>query len=73
MSEPAPTVRIKVTDARTARTAPGQHALPAPGPEDISDRGLPLVAGLATRRGRHLRPGGPGKTVRAGCVFATPV
>ncbi|MEW2305191.1 ATP-binding protein [Streptomyces sp. NPDC006655] len=72
VSEPARTVRIEVTDTRTECTPPEPDALPVPGPEDTSGRGLLLVAGLATRWGWHIRPGGPGKTVWAECVFATP-
>ncbi|MGC9496325.1 ATP-binding protein [Streptomyces sp. WG7] len=72
-SEHARTVRIEVTDTRTERTPPEPDALPAPDPEDTSGRGLLLVAGLATRWGWHRRPGGPGKTVWAECVRATPV
>ncbi|WP_254406602.1 hypothetical protein [Streptomyces sp. AC627_RSS907] len=62
-----------------------QARMPADGDEpDSADvehvcdgaRELLLVAGLATRWGRHLRPGGPGRTVWAvwaECVFATPM
>ncbi|WP_314224627.1 ATP-binding protein [Streptomyces zaehneri] len=71
-SESADTVRIEVTDTRTDRTPPQPEALPAPGSETTSGRGLLLVAGLATSWGWHLRPGGPGKTVWAEYVFATP-
>lgn len=73
VSEPARTVRIEVTDTRTECTPPEPEALPAPGSECTSGRGLLLVAGLATRWGWHLRPGGPGKTVWAECVVATPM
>ncbi|GAA4008783.1 hypothetical protein GCM10022384_63110 [Streptomyces marokkonensis] len=69
-SEPARTVRIEVTDTRTECTPPEPDALTAPDPQDTSGRGLLLVAGLATRWGWHLRPGGSGKTVWAECVFA---
>ncbi|MGI5429146.1 ATP-binding protein [Streptomyces sp. CA-179760] len=69
---PARTVRIEVTDTRTERTPPEPEGLPAPGSEDTCGRGLLLVAAPATRWGRHLRPGGPGKTVWAECVFTTP-
>jgi anti-sigma regulatory factor (Ser/Thr protein kinase) len=72
VGEPARTVRIEVTDTRTEHTPPEPEALPAPGSEDTGGRGLLLVAALATRWGWHLRPGGPGKTVWAECVFATP-
>ncbi|WP_316742894.1 ATP-binding protein [Streptomyces sp. MK7] len=69
---PARTVGIEVTDTRTERTPPRPEALPAPGSEDTHGRGLLLVAALATRWGWHLRPEGPGKTVWAECVCATP-
>ncbi|WP_329414490.1 ATP-binding protein [Streptomyces sp. NBC_00704] len=72
VSEPARTVRIEVTDTRTERTPPEPAMLPAPGSQDTGGRGLLLVAALATRWGWHLRPTGPGKTVWAECVFATP-
>jgi anti-sigma regulatory factor (Ser/Thr protein kinase) len=72
MSEPARTIRIEVTDTRTERTPPQPEALPAPDSEDTGGRGLLLVAALATRWGWYLRPGGPGKTVWADCVCATP-
>ncbi|WP_078947607.1 ATP-binding protein [Streptomyces griseus] len=65
-------IRIEVTDTRTERTPPDPEALSAPGSEDTGGRGLLLVAALATRWGWHPRPGGPGKTVWAECVFATP-
>ncbi|MFF6878140.1 ATP-binding protein [Streptomyces sp. NPDC012474] len=71
-SAPARTSRIEVTDTRTERTPPEPEALSAPGSQDTGGRGLLLVAALATRWGWHLRPGGPGKTVWAECVFATP-
>ncbi|MGW8746582.1 ATP-binding protein [Streptomyces sp. NPDC055794] len=66
--DPVRTVRIEVTDTRSERTPPGPDALPFPAPQDTGGRGLLLVAGLATRWGWHLRPGGPGKTVWAECV-----
>ncbi|MDX5565188.1 ATP-binding protein [Streptomyces sp. ID05-04B] len=72
VSESADMVRAEVTDTRTERTPPRPEALPAPGSEATGGRGLLLVANLATRWGWHLRPGGPGKTVWAECVFATP-
>lgn len=72
-SEPARTVRIEVTDTRTERTPPEPDVLPASGSADTGGRGLLLVAGLATRWGWRLRPGGPGKTVWAECVCATPM
>ncbi|WP_211294777.1 ATP-binding protein [Streptomyces glaucescens] len=72
VSEPARTVRVEVTDTRTERTPPEPEMLRAPGSEDTGGRGLLFVAALATRWGWHLRPGGPGKTVWAECVFATP-
>ncbi|MFD9391184.1 ATP-binding protein [Streptomyces sp. NPDC060000] len=71
VSAPARTVRIEVTDTRTERTPPEPEVLPAPGSEDCGGRGLLLVAALATRWGWHFRPGGPGKTVWAECVFTT--
>ncbi|MEU9368989.1 ATP-binding protein [Streptomyces avermitilis] len=71
-SAPARTVRIEVTDTRTERTPPEPEAVSTPGSEDDGGRGLLLVAALATRWGWHLRRGGPGKTVWAECVFATP-
>ncbi|MEV5952510.1 ATP-binding protein [Streptomyces sp. NPDC051987] len=72
VSAPAHTVRIEVTDTRSECTPPEQEALPAPGSEDTGGRGLLLVAALAARWGWHLRPEGPGKTVWAECVSATP-
>ncbi|GLX47779.1 hypothetical protein Shyhy01_07290 [Streptomyces hygroscopicus subsp. hygroscopicus] len=72
VSAPTRTVRIEVTDTRTERTPPRPEALPAPDSEDTGGRGLLLVAALATRWGWHLRPEGPGKTVWAECVCATP-
>ncbi|MFJ7769442.1 ATP-binding protein [Streptomyces sp. NPDC097107] len=72
-SDPARTVRIEVTDTRTECTPPEPDTLTAPDPQDASGRGLLLVTGLATRWGRRLRPGGPGKTVCAERVFATPM
>ncbi len=71
LSAPARTVRIEVTDTRSERTPPEPEALPAPGSENDGGRGLLLVAALATRWGWHLRPGGPGKTVWAECVFTS--
>lgn len=71
-SAPARTVRIDITDTRTERMPPEPEAVSTPGSEDDGGRGLLLVAALATRWGWHLRPGGPGKTVWAECVFATP-
>lgn len=71
-SAPARTVRIEITDTRTERMPPEPEAVSTPGSEDDGGRGLLLVAALATRWGWHLRPGGPGKTVWAECVFATP-
>ncbi|WP_234540939.1 ATP-binding protein [Streptomyces shenzhenensis] len=65
-------IRIEVTDIRDERTPPEPEALPAPGSEDTGGRGLLLVAALATRWGWHLRPEGPGKTVWAEYVFASP-
>jgi anti-sigma regulatory factor (Ser/Thr protein kinase) len=72
LSAPAGTVRIEVTDTRTERTPPAPEALCVPGPQDTGGRGLLLVAALATRWGWHRRLTGPGKTVWAECVFATP-
>ncbi|MEU5086168.1 ATP-binding protein [Streptomyces sp. NPDC021356] len=69
---PARTIRIEVTDTRAERTPPEPEALLAPDSEDTGGRGLLLVGALATRWGWHLRPEGPGKTVWAECVFATP-
>ncbi|MEU6887493.1 ATP-binding protein [Streptomyces viridosporus] len=66
------TARIEVTDTRTERTPPDPAKLHAPGAEDTGGRGLLLVAGLATRWGWYLRSDGPGKTVWAECVCATP-
>ncbi|MGW7168838.1 ATP-binding protein [Streptomyces sp. NPDC054884] len=71
-SAPARTVRIEITDTRTERMPPEPEAVSTPGSEDDGGRGLLLVAALATRWGWHLRPGGPGKTVWAECVFETP-
>ncbi|MFD4258740.1 ATP-binding protein [Streptomyces sp. NPDC058534] len=70
--EPSRTVRIEVTDTRTERTPPDPEDVRAPGGEDETGRGLLLVAALATRWGWHPRSGGPGKTVWAERVFATP-
>ncbi|MFJ3309292.1 ATP-binding protein [Streptomyces sp. NPDC086549] len=66
----AAVVRIEVTDTRAERTPPRPEALRAADPEA---RGLVIVAGLASRWGRHARSGGPGKTVWAECAAATPL
>ncbi|WP_181384230.1 ATP-binding protein [Streptomyces sp. NWU49] len=66
------TARIEVTDTRTERTPPDPAKLHAPGAEDTGGRGLLLAAGLAIRWGWYLRSDGPGKTVWAEYVCATP-
>ncbi|MFD7921319.1 ATP-binding protein [Streptomyces sp. NPDC059740] len=70
---PTRTIRIEVTDTRTECTPPEAGGLPRPGSENPRGRGLLLVEALATRWGWHHRRGGPGKTVWAECVFATPM
>lgn len=64
-SNPATTLRIEVSDARTD-ARPASHPAPAPAEEETG-RGLALVAALATRWGVHEDdlPFGSGKTVWA--------